>query len=145
MPKYISSAWLLCLAIAGASAFAQPAGNDGMPAEAMLPTGTERVEANNDQQDLGVLQEELARVEAERQRLADELAGGNTDQLQTVQEENQRLREQLQETDLLAAAQREEQRQRWFMIGGGTVAGSLLVGFIVGRSGRRGQRREWLN
>ena len=145
MPKHISSAWLLCLAIAGGSAFAQSADNDVAPAEAMLPAGTERIESDNDQQDLGVLQEELARVEAERQRLADELAGGNTDQLQTLQEENQRLREELQETDLLAAAQREEERQRWFMIGGGTVAGCLLVGFIVGRSGRRGQRREWLN
>ncbi len=145
MPKHITYAWLLCLAISGGSAFAQSADNEAAPAEAMLPAGTERVEADNDQQDLGVLQEELARVEAERQRLADELAGGNADQLQTLQEDNQRLRERLQETDLLAAAQRDEERRSWFLIGGGTVAGSLLVGFIVGRSGRRGQRREWLN
>jgi Skp family chaperone for outer membrane proteins len=144
MPKQSQLAWLLCLSITSAAALAETISEPPAANEA-LPVGAERVEQTANSEDLGVLQEELARVEAERQRLADELAGGNADLLQQAREQNRVLREQLQETDLLAAAQREEQRQRWFMIGGGTVAGALLVGFIIGRSGRRGQRREWLN
>lgn len=133
----------LCLCFVSSFALAQTAAEAPAPTES-IPAGAERVEQSTPQ-DLGVLQEELARVEAERQRLADQLAGGSSDLLQQAREENRALREQLQETDLLAAAQREEQRQRWFMIGGGTVAGCLLIGFILGKTGRRGQRREWLN
>ena len=143
MPPYRLLACTLSLCFISSFALAQTAAEAPAPTES-IPAGTERVEQSTPQ-DLGVLQEELARVEAERQRLAEQLAGGSTDLLQQVREENRTLREQLQEIDLAAAAQREEQRQRWFMIGGGTVAGSLLVGFIFGRMGRRGQRREWLN
>lgn len=143
MPKYSPVAWLLCLSIASSVAVAQDTTQNPLANEA-LPSGSERVE-QADTEDVGVLQEELARVEAERQRLADQLAGGDADQLDEARAQNRMLREQLQQIDLRAAAQREEQRQRWFMIGGGTVAGCLLVGFILGRSGRRSQRREWLN
>ena len=96
-------------------------------------------------QDLGVLQEELAKVEAERQRLADELAGGDAGAMQQLEEENRTLREQQLELDELLNSRREEQRQRWFLIGGGTVAGCLLLGFILGRMGGQKRRREWLN
>ena len=36
------------------------------------------------------------------------------------------------------------QQQRWFLVGGLTVAGSLLLGFLLAKLGRQ-KRREWLN
>jgi hypothetical protein len=97
------------------------------------------------EQDAGVLQAELARVEAERQRLEDELAGGQPQRLEQLEVENTALRERLDESERASALRREEDRQRWFIIGGSTVAISLLVGLILGRSGGRNRRREWLN
>ncbi len=98
-------------------------------------------------QDVGVLQAELARVEAERQQLAEQLAGGNDSnlELQRLREENQNLRARQLDAELGARARLEEQRQQWFIIGGATVAGSLLLGFLLARMGGRRKRSEWLN
>ncbi len=97
------------------------------------------------QHDLGTLQAELAKVEAERQRLADQLAeGGQNEELQALQDENQQLRNANQAERLSAQSQLVQQRQQWFLVGGLTVAISLLLGFLLARGGRR-KRNEWLN
>ncbi|MEH6492968.1 hypothetical protein [Halopseudomonas sp.] len=97
------------------------------------------------QHDLGTLQAELAKVEAERQRLADQLAGsGQSEELQALQDENQQLRNANQAERLSAQSKLVQQRQQWFLIGGLTVAVSLLLGFMLAKGGRR-KRNEWLN
>lgn len=116
----------------------------GAPVLAQVVPPTEPADPNAEQ-DVGVLQAELSRVEAERQRLEDELAGGQPQRLEQLEVENAALRERLDESERARGQSREEDRQRWFIIGGATVAISLLVGLIMGRSGGRNRRREWLN
>lgn len=132
MTRSISVAVLLSAALLASSALAQVV----PPTEPADP---------NAEQDVGVLQAELARVEAERQRLEDELTGGEPRRLEQLQDENAALREQIDEAERASSLRREEDRQRWFIIGGATVGTSLLVGLILGRSGGRNRRREWLN
>lgn len=111
-------------------------------------TPQEPVESSASQQDIGTLQAELAKVEAERQRLADQLAAGNdaaeSDVLTQLQEENQQLRNDNQAARMDAQARLIAQQQRWFLIGGLAVAVSLLLGFMLAKMGRQ-KRREWLN
>ncbi|WP_339845374.1 hypothetical protein [uncultured Halopseudomonas sp.] len=95
--------------------------------------------------DLGTLQAELARVEAERQRLAQRLDNSSDSQeLQRLRETNRELQNQQIENDVQARASLEKQRQQWFMVGGGTVLLSLLIGFMLARSSKR-KRNEWIN
>lgn len=101
--------------------------------------------SENAEQDLGVLQAELARTEAERQRLEEELASGDFQRLDMLEQQNSDLREALAEAELERSGQLEQERQRWYMIGGATVGGSLLLGFLVGKMGGRRRRKEWLN
>lgn len=147
MPNIVAHALLASLLIGASAAQAQTPEAESTPLAApSVPDGAERVDQSASQvQDLGVLQEELAKVEAERQRLADELAGADSGAKQQLERENQMLREQQLELNGLLNSQHEEQRQRWFLIGGGTVAGCLLLGFILGRMGGQKRRREWLN
>lgn len=99
----------------------------------------------NSQQDIGTLQAELASVEAERQRLADQLAaGGESEDISQLQEENQQLRADNLAARMEAQSRLVAQQQRWFLVGGLTVAGSLLLGFMLAKLGRQ-KRREWLN
>ncbi|QIB51678.1 hypothetical protein [Pseudomonas sp. OIL-1] len=133
MPRPLPAALLLCCLSFPASIFAQEAAE------------VDESEMATSEQDLGVLQAELARIEAERQRLADELASGAHQQLAQLEQENQALRAERNNTDLQAVALMEEQRQKWFLIGGATVAGSLLLGFLAGKAGGGRRRREWLN
>lgn len=132
MPRFLAGALLLCCLSFPALVYAQ----EGAEIEG---------EAATSEQDLGVLQAELARIEAERQRLADELATGAHQQLEQLEQENQALRAERDEADLQAVALMEEQRQKWFLIGGATVAGSLLLGFLAGKAGGGRRRKEWLN
>lgn len=133
MPRFFSGALLLCCLSLSAVVYAQEVAE------------VDETEAATSEQDLGVLQAELSRIEAERQRLADELATGAHQQLEQLEQENQALRAARDEADLQAVALMEEQRQKWFVIGGATVAGSLLLGFLAGKVGGGRRRKEWLN
>jgi hypothetical protein len=96
--------------------------------------------------DIGTLQAELAQVEAERQRLADQLAQGtDSELLERLQQENRELLDSQAQSDVEASALLEAQRQEWFIIGGGTVLASLVIGFFLASMGRRSKRNEWLN
>lgn len=133
-------ALLACLSSTSA-ALAQPPPNPEAPASP--GADTTRAEHGTD---IGTLQAELAQVEAERQRLADQLAEGTDSELLTrLQRENRELLAQQTDDDATAGAHLEAQRQEWFMIGGGTVLLSLVVGFVLASMGRRSKRNEWVN
>lgn len=114
--------------------------------ESIVPDNIDAATTTTDQEtDLGTLQAELARVEAERQRLAQRLEGSaDTQELQRLREANRELQNRQIENDVQARASLEKQRQQWFMIGGGSVLVSLLVGFMLARTSRR-KRNEWIN
>lgn len=99
------------------------------------------------EQDVGTLQAELARIEAERQRLADQLAGGNDNaaQIEQLSTQNIALRDRLAVMEELVDAQRSEEQRKWFTVGGATVALSLLAGWLLGRLGGGRKRNMWLN
>lgn len=125
-----------CLALPATVLAQQPAATDSEPATAP---------AAQEQTDVGTLQAELARVEAERQDLAQRLASSvDTQELQRLRETNRELQNRQIESDVRARALLERQRQQWFMIGGGTVLVSLLIGFVLARSSKR-KRNEWIN
>lgn len=112
---------------------------------AQQPTEPVTESATPAETDLGTLQAELARVEAERQRLAQRLANSvDSGELERLRETNRALQNQQIENDVQARALLEKQRQKWFVVGAGTVLISLLAGFVLARSGKR-KRNEWLN
>lgn len=97
-------------------------------------------------QDIGTLQAELARVEAERQRLADELArGGDRGQMEQLGAQNLALRDRLAAMEELSDRQRADEQRKWFIVGGSTVALSLLAGWLLAQLGGRRKRNMWLN
>ena len=130
---------LICSAVLGSILLTQPALAQE-PAD-----NTTQTDDSSQAQDIGTLQAELARVEAERQRLADQLDGGaQGERVEQLQSENQQLRNDNQAARLDAQARLIKQQQRWFLIGGLSVAASILMGFVLARMGRQ-KRREWLN
>lgn len=130
---------LICSAVLGSILLTQPALAQE-PAD-----NTAQTDDSSQAQDIGTLQAELARVEAERQRLADQLDGGaQGERVEQLQNENQQLRNDNQAARLDAQARLIKQQQRWFLIGGLSVAASILMGFVLARMSRQ-KRREWLN
>lgn len=98
------------------------------------------------EQDVGILQAELARVEAERQRLADALAGNDDSaQLEQLTARNLALRDRLSAMEEVAGSQRQDEQRKWFIVGGSTVALSLLAGWLLAQLGGRRKRSMWLN
>lgn len=98
------------------------------------------------EQDVGTLQAELAKVEAERQRLADELANAaDHAEVERLNRQNLALRDRLAAMEEVAQQVQQEQQRKWFMVGGATVAGSLLLGWLLAQLGGRRKRNEWLN
>ena len=98
------------------------------------------------EQDVGTLQAELARVEAERQRLEQALAGNdNRAQLEQLNAQNLALRDRLSAMEEVADTQRKDEQRKWFITGGSTVALSLLAGWLLAQLGGRRKRNMWLN
>ena len=98
------------------------------------------------EQDIGTLQAELAKVEAERQRLADELANAaDHAEVERLGRQNLALRDRLAAMEEVAQRNQQEQQRKWFIVGGATVTGSLLLGWILAQLGGRRKRSEWLN
>lgn len=109
----------------------------------VMPTDSPVAEGDPD---VGLLQAELARVEAARQQLADQLAAGTDNQLlERLQAENRELRVRHTQAEMNSRTELEEQRQKWFVIGGGTVFVSLILGFVLASLGGKRKRSEWLN
>lgn len=102
--------------------------------------------AEEQEADVGTLQAELARVEAERQRLADTLAGNdNRAQLEQLTGQNMALRDRLAALEEVADAERSDERRKWFIVGGSTVGVSLVLGWLLARLGGSRKRSMWTN
>lgn len=128
---------LLCLPLAGLAQTTDP--EIASDAAGML-------DEESDELNVGALQAELAELEAERQRLADALAAG-ADSLQAEQlaAQNSDLQERLSIMQAIIDGQRRDQQQKWFIVGGSTVALSLLAGWLLAQLGGRRKRNMWLN
>lgn len=134
MPR-IASALLLALCLNASALQAQTDSSE--PEEQTLSSRL--------QQELNELEQQRASLAAELDQLRQQPPDTRLQQLQT---QNLSLREQLAEhQQRLEASSDMEPRlqQQWFMIGAATVTGSLLLGFLLGRSGGRRKRSEWLN
>lgn len=113
-----------------------------------LPTLAQPVDTaeQETEQDIGTLQAELARVEAERQLLADELAGGvDREQLEQLSAQNTDLLDRLSVMQEVVANQRKNDQRKWFIVGASTVAVSLLTGWLLAQLGGGRKRSMWLN
>ncbi|WP_193072979.1 hypothetical protein [Pseudomonas sp. FME51] len=98
------------------------------------------------EQDVGTLQAELAKVEAERQRLADELANtADHAEVEQLSRQNLALRDRLSVMEKVADTNQAEEQRKWFIVGGATVAGSLILGWLLAQLGGRRKRNEWTN
>lgn len=126
---------ILCLPL---PALAQSADAADEPAEAFAD--------QPDEQTIGTLQAELAQLEAERQRLADALAAGaDSMRMERLTVENRDLQEQLSVMQNMVDVQQKDEQRKWFIVGGATVAASLLLGWLLAQLGGRRKRSMWLN
>lgn len=126
---------ILCLPL---PALAQSADTADEPAEAFAD--------QPDEQTIGTLQAELAQLEAERQRLADALAAGaDSMRMERLTVENRDLQEQLSVMQNMVDVQQKDEQRKWFIVGGATVAASLLLGWLLAQLGGRRKRSMWLN
>lgn len=126
---------ILCLPLPALAQSADPADE---PAEAFIE--------QPDEQTIGTLQAELAQLEAERQRLADALAAGaDSMRMERLTVENSELQEQLSIMQQMVDTQQKDEQRKWFIVGGSTVAASLLAGWLLAQLGGRRKRNMWLN
>lgn len=95
---------------------------------------------------LDQLQQELVRVQQERDQLASRLEGNLAErenaQMQRLRQENQKLKLQVREAQARQPQNLLSERQTWYLLGAatallGAVAGALMRGY------RR--RRQWIN
>ena len=128
---------ILCLPL---PSLAQTAGTE------VLDEPTELDSEHTDELNVGILQAELARLETERQRLADTLAAGaDRQQLEQLAAQNSDLQDQVSTLQAVVDQQRKNEQHTWFMVGGSTVAISLLAGWLLAQFGGRRKRNMWLN
>ena len=139
-PSILALLAVLCLPLPSLAQSAGTAADDD-PAEVAAEPSDER-----DALDVGILQAELARLEAERQRLADALAAGSDPlQIEQLAAQNSDLQEQLSILQAIVDQQRQDEQHTWFIVGGSTVAVSLLTGWLLAQFGGRRKRSMWLN
>lgn len=138
MPTRTSLLALLAILCLPLPALAQSADPADTPDEAFVE--------QPDEQTIGTLQAELAQLEAERQRLADALAAGpDNTQMERLAVENRDLQEQLSIMQEIVDIQQKDEQRKWFIVGGSTVAASLLAGWLLAQLGGRRKRSMWLN
>ena len=80
---------------------------------------------------------------AQSERLREELQANGAAQLQRLRQDNQRLRQQLKDSQSQARRGLLSEEQTWFALGAGLSLVSVLVGALL--RGRRRTRREWIN
>lgn len=116
-------------------------------AQSDVEGGSEQTATAEEQEtDVGTLQAELARVEAERQRLADALAGNDDRaQLEQLTGQNLALRDRLAALEEVADGERRDEQRKWFIVGGSTVGLSVVLGWLLARLGGPRKRSMWTN
>ena len=128
---------LLAVLMIGATAHAEETPNTGNSTPLSLSTGSQIAE----------LQQRLKESERLREELGKQLQ--NVDparesaQLSRLRQENQRLAQQLKDTQGGALNRWLTEQQQWFVTGGAVALIALLCGIFA--SGGHRRRRQWLN
>lgn len=128
---------LLAMLMIGATAHAEELSNGGSSTPLSLSAGSQITE----------LQQRLKESEGLREALSKQLQGAQSNpqsaQLSRLRQENQRLVQQLKETQAGALTRWLTEQQQWFVIGAGVALIALLCGIFA--SGGHRRRRQWLN
>ena len=131
----------LCLLLVtlsiGAYAQAEPGTDAGNSTPLSLSAGAQITE----------LQQRLKESERQREELSKQLqttdSARESAQLSRLRQENQRLAQQLNETQGGALTRWLTEQQQWFVTGGAVALIALLCGIFA--SGGHRRRRQWLN
>ena len=128
---------LLAVVMIGATANAEETSNTGSSTPLSLSAGAQITE----------LQQRLKESERQREELSKQLqnveATRESAQLSRLRQENQRLAQQLKETQGGALTRWLTEQQQWFVTGGAVALIALLCGIFA--SGGHRRRRQWLN
>ncbi|MDQ0652757.1 translation initiation factor 2 [Pseudomonas cedrina] len=128
---------LLAVVMIGATAHAEETSNTGSSTPLSLSVGAQITE----------LQQRLKESERQREALSQQLqsadAARESTQLNRLRQENQRLAQQLKETQGGALTRWLTEQQQWFITGGAVALIALLCGIFA--SGGHRRRRQWLN
>ena len=128
---------LLAVLLIGATAHAEETPNIGNSTPLSLSAGSQITE----------LQQRLKDSERQREELSKQLqnadAARESAQLSRLRQENQRLSQQLKETQGGALTRWLTEQQQWFVTGGAVALIALLCGIFA--SGGHRRRRQWLN
>ena len=128
---------LLAVLMIGATAHAEETSNTGSSTPLSLSAGSQITE----------LQQRLKESERLREELSKQLqttdAARESAQLSRLRQENQRLAQQLKETQGGALNRWLTEQQQWFVTGGAVALIALLCGIFA--SGGHRRRRQWLN
>ncbi|TFY89309.1 translation initiation factor 2 [Pseudomonas kairouanensis] len=128
---------LLAVLTIGATAHAEETPNTGNSTPLSLSAGSQITE----------LQQRLKESERQREELSKQLhsaeASRESAQLSRLRQENQRLAQQLKETQGGALTRWLTEQQQWFVTGGAVALIALLCGIFA--SGGHRRRRQWLN
>ena len=128
---------LLAVLTIGATAQAEETSNTGSSTPLSLSAGAQITE----------LQQRLKESERQREALTKQLqsadATRDSAQLSRLRQENQRLAQQLKETQGGALTRWLTEQQQWFVTGGAVALIALLCGIFA--SGGHRRRRQWLN
>ncbi len=128
---------LLAVLMIGATAHAEETSNTGNSTPLSLSAGSQ----------ISELQQRLKDSERQREELSKQLqnadAARESAQLSRLRQENQRLSQQLKETQGGALTRWLTEQQQWFVTGGAVALIALLCGIFA--SGGHRRRRQWLN
>ncbi|QZC96345.1 translation initiation factor 2 [Pseudomonas sp. ERGC3:05] len=128
---------LLAVLMIRATAHAEETSNTGSSTPLSLSAGSQITE----------LQQRLKESERLREELSKQLQSADTAresaQLSRLRQENQRLAQQLKETQGGALTRWLTEQQQWFVTGGAVALIALLCGIFA--SGGHRRRRQWLN
>ena len=133
----LSQLCLLAVLMIGATAHAEETSNTGSSTPLSLSAGAQITE----------LQQRLKESERQREELSKQLQSADATresaQLSRLRQENQRLAQQLKETQGGALTRWLTEQQQWFVTGGAVALIALLCGIFA--SGGHRRRRQWLN
>ena len=128
---------LLAVIMAGATAHAEETSNNGSSTPLSLSAASQVSELQQRLKESERLREELSR----QLQTAD--ATRDSAQLSRLRQENQRLAQQLKETQGGALSRWLTEQQQWFVTGAAVALIALLCGIFA--SGGHRRRRQWLN
>ena len=133
----LSQLCLLAVLMIGATAHAEETSSTGSSTPLSLSAGAQITE----------LQQRLKESERQREELSKQLQSADATresaQLSRLRQENQRLAQQLKDTQGGALTQWLTEQQQWFVTGGAVALIALLCGIFA--SGGHRRRRQWLN